>query len=161
MVRRVPGGITGARLEGDAAVANRHEVVFRDRAAAKADRGACPIPQLEMTSDEIRVEMREEDVRDAETPLRSERQVLIDVTLRIDDGRRAGRLVGDEIRRVGQAVQVELPEDHARSGCGVTRRYGFFVVNPFGNFFFASSSDTEGTMMTSSPCFQSAGVDTE
>ena len=93
--------------------------------------------------------------------LRSERQVLIDVTLRIDDGRRAGRLVGDEIRRVGQAVQVELPEDHARSGCGVTRRYGFFVVNPFGNFFFASSSDTAGTMMTSSPCFQSAGVDTE
>ena len=40
-------------------------------------------------------------------------------------------------------------------------RYGFFATNPFGNFVLASSSLTAGTMMTSSPCFQSAGVATE
>ena len=44
--------------------------------------------------------------------LGGERQVLIAVTLRIDDGRRAGRLVGDQVRRVGQAVQIELLENH-------------------------------------------------
>jgi len=31
---------------------------------------------------------------------------------------------------------------------------------PFGNFAFASSSLTAGTMMTSSPCFQLTGVAT-
>ena len=29
-------------------------------------------------------------------------------------------------------------------GCGTTRRYGFSVLNPCGNFFLASSSDTAG-----------------
>lgn len=45
-------------------------------------------------------------------------------------------------------------------GCGTTRRYGFSVVQPAGYFFFASSSDTAGTMITSSPCCQFTGVAT-
>jgi hypothetical protein len=44
--------------------------------------------------------------------LRGERQVLFDVALRVDDGRRARLLVADEIRRVREAIQVELFEDH-------------------------------------------------
>lgn len=44
-------------------------------------------------------------------------------------------------------------------GCAVTRRYGFLVLKP-GNRTFASSSDTAPVMITSSPCFQSAGVAT-
>jgi hypothetical protein len=45
-------------------------------------------------------------------------------------------------------------------GCFVTRRYGRGDFQPWGNSFFASSSDTEPAMMTSSPCFQLAGVAT-
>ncbi len=47
------------------------------------------------------------------------------------------------------------------SGCGVVRRYGFLFTKPFGNFVFASASEMAGEMITSSPGFQSAGVDTE
>ena len=45
-------------------------------------------------------------------------------------------------------------------GCVVTRRYGFTAFQPLGNSSLASSSDTAGTMMTSSPSFQLAGVAT-
>ena len=44
-------------------------------------------------------------------------------------------------------------------GCGVVRRYGFGALYP-GKSSLASSSDTEPAMMTSSPCFQFAGVAT-
>src|SRR5207237_2645049 len=44
-------------------------------------------------------------------------------------------------------------------GCGVIRRYGFGALKP-GKLFFASSSLTEPEMITSSPCFQLAGVAT-
>ena len=40
------------------------------------------------------------------------------------------------------------------------RRYGFGDFQPPGYFCFASSSFTEPAMMTSSPCFQLAGVAT-
>lgn len=45
-------------------------------------------------------------------------------------------------------------------GCGVTRRYGFTVLNPFGNLAVACSSERPGTTMTSSPSVQLAGVAT-
>src|SRR5262245_56438968 len=45
-------------------------------------------------------------------------------------------------------------------GCGVIRRYGFGALQPAGNFSFAASSDTELTMITSSPSFQLTGVAT-
>src|SRR5580765_4427371 len=45
-------------------------------------------------------------------------------------------------------------------GCGTIRMYGLGDFQPFGYVFFASSSDTEPAMMTSSPCFQLTGVAT-
>ena len=45
-------------------------------------------------------------------------------------------------------------------GCDTTRRYGFSVLKPCGYFFFASSSETDAGMMTSSPGFQFTGVAT-
>ena len=38
--------------------------------------------------------------------------VLVDVALRIDDGGGVRRFVADEIRRVREAIQVELFQDH-------------------------------------------------
>jgi hypothetical protein len=45
-------------------------------------------------------------------------------------------------------------------GAGTMRRYGRGAFQPSGNIFFASSSDTDPEMITSSPCFQFAGVET-
>src|SRR5258706_15521628 len=45
-------------------------------------------------------------------------------------------------------------------GCGTIRRYGRGAFQPCGYVFFASSSDTEPAMITSSPCFQFTGVAT-
>ena len=65
-----------------------------------------------MPGDEVGVEMGEEHVRDAQPVLGGNAKVLIDVALRIDDGRGARLLVADEIRRVRQAIQIELVQDH-------------------------------------------------
>src|SRR5580693_1407359 len=46
------------------------------------------------------------------------------------------------------------------SGCGTMRRYGRGARQPLGYFCFASSSDTAGRMITSSPFFQFTGVAT-
>ena len=46
------------------------------------------------------------------------------------------------------------------TGCLVTRRYGFCSSQPSGNSSLASSLETAGTMITSSPSFQLAGVAT-
>src|SRR6185369_6760571 len=45
-------------------------------------------------------------------------------------------------------------------GCGTMRMYGSGDFHPSGYVFFASSSDTAGRMITSSPCFQFTGVAT-
>ena len=45
-------------------------------------------------------------------------------------------------------------------GCGTMRRYGLGDFQPAGYFCCASSFDTDGKMMTSSPCFQFTGVAT-
>ena len=105
----------GAKLD-DAAVADRLECIFGNRRASEANRRANAVSQFEMTRDEIGMEVREEDVRDAKTVIRSERQVLIDVTLRIDDRCQAARLVGNDVRGVSQAVQIELSQDHQFAG---------------------------------------------
>ena len=45
-------------------------------------------------------------------------------------------------------------------GCDVMRKYGFGALQPPGNFSFAASSESDGTMITSSPSFQFTGVAT-
>ena len=45
-------------------------------------------------------------------------------------------------------------------GCGVDAEVRLHGLEALGNFSLASSSETAGTMMTSSPCFQFAGVAT-
>jgi hypothetical protein len=57
--------------------------------------------------------VREEDVCDAKVVIRGERQILIDVALRVDHGGGAGLLVGNDVGGMCQAVQIKLLEDHA------------------------------------------------
>ena len=80
-----------------------------------------------------------------------------------DDGRPAGRLGGTRSivgRRAPAPVPTGAPASTYLLGCGVIRRYGLTALKPFGNRSLASSSETAGTMTTSSPSFQLTGVAT-
>ena len=65
-----------------------------------------------MAGDEIGMQVREEDVRDAEPVLLCKREVLVDVSLRIDDGGDPCLLVANQVRCMRQAVQIKLMKDH-------------------------------------------------
>jgi hypothetical protein len=94
------------------AIVKRRERVLGPRNRAQVDGGACAVAQLEMAGDEVRVEVREEDVRNAEAVPGGEFKVLADVALRIDDGSRARLLVPDQVRCVCKAIEIELLENH-------------------------------------------------
>ena len=76
------------------------------------DRRAGAVPKLQVSRDEIRVKMREQDVANLQAVAVRFLEVHIDVPPRIDDGRRARLLVTDEIRRLREAAEIELFEDH-------------------------------------------------
>ena len=63
-----------------------------------------------MPADEVGVQVRLDHVLDPETVFGRFDEVLIDVTLRIDDSRLTA--IADQVRRVGQAAEVELLEVH-------------------------------------------------
>jgi hypothetical protein len=76
------------------------------------NRGAGLFLQFQVAGNEVGMEVREDDVPDRHPVLGGKREVLIDVTLRVDNRRRLRLLVANEIRRVRKAIQVELVEDH-------------------------------------------------
>src|SRR5206468_3210362 len=66
-----------------------------------------------------------------------------------------------EPRRRGDCALREVRASPNRySGCGTILMYGFGAFHPDGYFSFASASETEPAMITSSPCFQFTGVAT-
>lgn len=75
------------------------------------DRRARSIAQLEMAGQKICVKVGQEHLRDAKPVLCGKCQVLIDVTLRIDDGGQPAGRVAHEIGRVRQTIQVGKPSD--------------------------------------------------
>ena len=114
-------GRVAGRLERDepdlaeldrVAVGERRELVLGLRPGAEVDPRADAVAQLEVAGEEVGVEVREEDVLDPAAAALGVGDVLVDVALRVDDGRDAGCLVGDEVRRVGEAAEVVLLEDH-------------------------------------------------
>src|SRR5207249_2961122 len=63
--------------------------------------------------------------------------------------------------RRARAVSVGLMgRSPSFAGWGMMRMYGRGAFQPCGYVFFASSSETEPAMITSSPCFQLTGVAT-
>ncbi len=76
------------------------KTVLRLGAGAQMDCRAASVAQFQVSGDEVRVKMGEEDVADFEAERRGVGQVLLDVALGIDnDGRRTG-LVPEQIGRV-------------------------------------------------------------
>src|SRR5438094_1134340 len=135
-----------------------------------------------MPSHKIGVQMCQEHMPNLQVMFGGKCNVLVGVALWINHCRRARLLVSKNVRRMSQARQIELLEDHdtlpSRAstdflvcsfattvpgvyfGCGTIRRYGLGAFQPFGYFCLASSSETEGRIITSSPFFQFTGVAT-
>ena len=65
-----------------------------------------------MAGQEIGVQMRQEHVGNAEAMLVGKREVSLDVALRVDDGGDVRVRVTDQVRRMGQTVEIELLENH-------------------------------------------------
>jgi hypothetical protein len=68
--------------------------------------------QLEVTGEEVGVEVGVDHTDDVQPVRPSVGEVLGDVAARVDDDGLAGRLVGDQVGGLRQAVQVVLGEDH-------------------------------------------------
>jgi hypothetical protein len=65
-----------------------------------------------MPRQEVRVEVSQNDVTDGVARRRCVVQILLDIPLRIDDGRLFGSFVRDQVRGVSQTAQVILLEKH-------------------------------------------------
>jgi len=101
----------GSELDG-IAVAHRRERVVGLGPGPEVDRGPGAVAELEVAGHEVRMEVRQEHVADPASEPLGIVEILLDVPLRIDDGRLATLLVGDQIRGVGEAAEVVLLEDH-------------------------------------------------
>jgi len=106
------------RLQADAsqfdsvAVVKRSEGVSRFRRGAQIDFCAHAITEFQMPSDKVSVEMSQEYVLDLERVFGGERNVLVGVALRINDGCCPCLLISNNVGSVSQARQIELLEDH-------------------------------------------------
>ena len=97
------------------AVLHCREGIFRLCAGTQMDGRAAAVAQLQMAGDEVGVEVGEKHVADMKAKLLGVAQVLLNVALRIDDdGSRTG-LVSKQIRRMGEASQVVLFQNHVFS----------------------------------------------
>ena len=92
----------------DGALCQRRERIRRLRRRPQVDRRAREPAQLQMTCDEIGVEMGQEYMLDLERVFGGERKVMVRVALRVNDGRRACLLVSNNVRSVRQTRQIEL-----------------------------------------------------
>ena len=82
-------------------------------ALAVRDRGARLGCELEVPAEEIGVDVRLDHALDAQAVSVGVVEVDLHVAPRIDDHRTVRSLVTDEVRRLGQAVQVVLHEMHS------------------------------------------------
>lgn len=101
--------------EGDAfAVDQLVDGVFGLGALPVADPGAGPVGEFQVAGEEVGVEVGVDDRLDGETVFGGVGEVFGDVAARVDDDGLAGAFVGDHVRRLGEAVEVVLGEEHGR-----------------------------------------------
>ena len=79
----------------------------------------------------IVVEMRLEDVADPQLPPAGRREIDIDVAAGVDDGRNAGRFIGDEGADVAQTLDDELLHEHGGRVTPPTGRRAGTAASPW------------------------------
>ena len=82
----------------------RREVVFGTSGGAEVDCRAGPVAQLQVAGHEVCMKVRQKHMPDVHAVLVRERQVLIDVSLGIDNRRGMRLFVGNDVGRMGEAV---------------------------------------------------------
>src|SRR5262245_10669734 len=103
---------THARKIERIAILHRNERVFRLSVGAEMDRRAEPVAQFEVTGYEVGVEVGEEDMPNAKAEFLGVGNVLLGIALGIDNNGSGAGLVSEEVRGVGQTLQIVLLEDH-------------------------------------------------
>lgn len=99
--------------QGDAlAGADPADRELRLRGPAEHDLGSGRLRELQVSGEEVGMEVGLDDVPDVEALRLGLVQVRLDVAPRVDDRCHAGLLVGDQVARVREAVQVVLRELH-------------------------------------------------
>ena len=93
-------------------LAQRAEVELRPGPPPQVDTGAGPVAQLQVTGQEVGVEVGQHDVANVESLLPGILQVEFDVPLRVDDHGVPGLRVGDHVGGVCQAIEVVLSDKH-------------------------------------------------
>jgi hypothetical protein len=115
-LRRVSGSVAELQLDiaqrVTLAVLDRGEVVFRLGHRGIDDPGTGGLGQLQVPGQEVGVEVGLDDQLDGHAGGLGIGDVLADVPLRVDHHRPLSGLIPDQIRRVRQAVQVVLIEQH-------------------------------------------------
>src|SRR5712691_9062624 len=96
-----------AEFEG-VSVLERREGVIGLGLGPQANGRSNAVPEFQVAGEKISVKMGQEDVADVASVLGGILQVLVDVALRIDDDRRTGHGVGDQVRGVRQTAKVVL-----------------------------------------------------
>ncbi len=86
--------------------------VLRRCLGAKTDDRPRAIAQLQVSGEEVGVQVRQEDMRDPQLVLAREGEILLDIALRVHHDRLVGVFVAHEVRGVREAIEVELFEDH-------------------------------------------------
>ena len=126
-------------------------VVGLGRLAEPDPRPGC-IDQLEVSGDEVGVEVGVDHSFDRQPVLGGVGEVLGDVAARVDNDCAAGGFVADQVRRVGQALDVVLLEDHRYSlisSLGLTPilHIPLWVCQvPYGVYLFPSCTYPHGYM---------------
>ena len=94
------------------AVLHRNELELSLRPAAEVDRRPRTVAEFDVAGDEVGVEVREKHVLDRESTGLGVGEVLADVPLGIDHGRRPRLVVRDHVGGVREAGQVVLLDLH-------------------------------------------------
>src|SRR5262245_5345198 len=108
----MPGSFEGAQPDTtklqNVAIRQRREGVFRLGSRAQIDLCSGAVPQFEVTRQEIGVKVSEEDMANLSTVRFGVCQVLVHVSLRVDDGGSPAVFVHDQIGSVSQTTQIVL-----------------------------------------------------
>ena len=133
---RVPRGVAelqrhvAERIALAVGDAHRLELGLGDRGVDDLRAGG--LGQLQVTGQEVGVEVGLDDQFDGQAQLLGVGQVLGDVALRVDNDCAAGGFVADQVRRVGQAVQVVLAEGSSSSSFCSAAVHAIMAYTPMG-----------------------------
>jgi hypothetical protein len=99
------------KVEGGS-IAHGKECIFCLGARAEMNGCVASVAQLEVSGEEVGVEVGEEDVANFEVELLGIDEVLMDIALGIDDDGGAALLISKEVGSVSEATEIVLFQDH-------------------------------------------------